>query len=287
MDRTGRICSKKDGQDKLLEKLYKSVVGKLILKVCVQPFVSQVGGEILNTRISKVFIAPFVKKNGIDLAEYEKHSFSSYNDFFMRKMKEENRPIDDSVTHLISPCDSKLSAYSISKNGVFTIKNTSYTMTSLLRDEKLAERYMGGTILIFRLTVDDYHRYCYVDSGRKSTNRSIQGVFHTVNPVANDVYPIYTENTREYSLLKSEHFGTIIMMEVGALMVGKIVNYEEEAQVKKGQEKGRFEFGGSTVVICLQKEKCIIDADIVRNSKYGYETKVKMGEKIGQIENHF
>ena len=104
--------------------------------------------------------------------------------------------------------------------------------------------------------MDDYHHYCYVADGRKSANITLPGVFHTVNPAANDVYPIYKENAREYILLKTKQFGTILMMEVGAMMVGKITNlHKNSADVKKGQEKGNFEFGGSTVILLIQPGK--------------------------------
>ena len=102
-----------------------------------------------------------------------------------------------------------------------------------------------------------------------------------MNPVANDVYPIYKENTREYSLLKTKRFKTILMMEVGALMVGRITNYEEAGTVRKGQEKGKFEFGGSTIILLLQKDAAVLDSDLIRNTEEGYETIVKMGERIG------
>ena len=184
--------------------------------------------------------------------------------------------------HLIAPCDSKLTAYQITENAEFTIKNTVYSMESLTRSKKLAEKYRGGYLLLFRLTVDDYHRYCYVDQGKKSSNHIINGVFHTVNPIANDHYSIYKENTRCISFLKSENFGTLMMIEVGALMVGKIVNYHEEKMVERGEEKGRFEFGGSTIILCLKKDRAEIDTDILENSRQGIETKVRYGEKIGR-----
>ena len=113
----------------------------------------------------------------------------------------------------------------------------------------------------------------------KSRARKIPGVFHTVNPAANEVYPIYHENTREYCLLKTEQFGTITMMEVGAMMVGKITNLEENpCEVKRGEEKGYFEFGGSTIVLLLQHGKVRIDEDLLDNTENGYETIVRMGE---------
>lgn len=157
----------------------------------------------------------------------------------------------------ISPCDAKLTVYPIGKESRFCIKHTSYTVEELLKNKKTAAKYEGGYAWVFRLSVEDYHRYCYVASGVKSRNVRIPGVFHTVNPVANDVYPIYKENTREYSLLKTEEFGTILMMEVGALMVGKIENRHEEREVKRGEEKGNFAFGGSTIILLTQKIKYV------------------------------
>ena len=102
-----------------------------------------------------------------------------------------------------------------------------------------------------------------------------------MNPVANDVYPIYKENTREYSLLRSRHFGTVLMMEVGALMVGKIENHSESSSVKRGQERGNFAFGGSTIILMIQKDKVLPDQDILKNSRRGIETRVHLGEKTG------
>lgn len=215
------------------------------------------------------------------MEEYEERKYTSFNDFFIRKIKESQRKIDHQPNHLISPCDGKLSVYRINQNSRFIIKNTPYTLKSLLNDEELADYYENGILLLFRLTVDDYHRYCYIDNGKKSKNYQIKGFFHTVNPVANEVVPVYKENTREYTILYSENFGKVLIMEVGAMLVGKIVNYHEEANVKRGEEKGRFEFGGSTIIVCLEKGRAVIDKDILCNSLNGMETLVKIGEKIG------
>ena len=143
---------------------------------------------------------------------------------------------------------------------------------------------MGGWAVVIRLTVDDYHRYCYVADGEKTYQRRIPGIFHTVNPIANDICPIYKMNSREYCLVKNEKLGTVLMMEVGALMVGKIQNYKKErCQVKRGEEKGRFEFGGSTVVLLLEPDKVLPDSDLIRNTLQGAETIVSMGERIGGV----
>ena len=241
------------GQDHLLEVIYGHALTRMLLRPFLSPAVSDICGKFLSTRLSRRIVPSFVKKNHIDLGIYEKQEFDSYNAFFTRKIKAEQRPINEQKNILISPSDGKVTAYPITQKGRFWIKHTQYSAAQLLKDERLAERYMGGWIYVIRLTVDDYHRYCYVADGRKSRQRKIRGVLHTVNPVANDYYPIYKMNSREYCLLKTKELGTILLMEVGALMVGKINNHEEDsAQVKRGDEKGMFEFGGSTIVVMTE-----------------------------------
>ena len=280
--RTGNDVYANDGQDRFLRLLYGTAPGRFAVKLLTKPAVSKLGGVILKSPLSRPFIGPFVRKNQIDLKLYEGVPYRSYNDFFIRRIKKENRPFDPESSHLVSPCDGKLTVLPISKEGQFCVKHTLYTAESLLKNKGLAKRYEGGLALLFRLTVDDYHHYFYVDSGRKSRNVTIPGLFHTVNPTANDVYPIYKENTRQYSLLKSDHFGTLLMMEVGALMVGRIVNLHEAAQVSLGEEKGFFEFGGSTVILLFQADRIQVDEDILNNSREGIETIVKAGERIGK-----
>ena len=65
------------------------------------------------------------------------------------------------------------------------------------------------------------------------------------------------------------------------MLVGRIVNHEQEADVIRGDEKGFFEYGGSTIILLLQKDKAKINPEILKNSGLGIETPVKMGEVIG------
>lgn len=280
-DRKGNEYNGENGQDRLLAFVYGHAVTRMLIRPLLSPTVSRIGGAFLNTRISKLGIRPFVEKNGIDLSIYEKQEFDSYNEFFTRKIRAEERPIDMREDVLISPSDGKVSVYPIEENGTFRIKHTPYTVRQLLRDDKLADRYMGGWIYVIRLTVDDYHRYCYVADGHRSSERRIAGVLHTVNPVANDCYPIYKMNTREYCLLKTKKLGTVLTMEVGALMVGKICNYKKLREVHRGEEKGRFEFGGSTIIVMTEPGKVMPDQDLISNTRDHAETLVKMGENIG------
>lgn len=135
---------------------------------------------------------------------------------------------------------------------------------------------------MLRLTVDNYHRYCYIDHAVKGRNHVIRGVLHTVNPAVLEHIRIYKENTRAWCAMETRNFGKVVQMEVGAMMVGKINNYHREAVVKRGQEKGRFEYGGSTVVLLVKRDEIAVDHDILKNSADGIETKVRMGERIGK-----
>lgn len=280
-DRNGNIVPGDNGQDRFLEWMYGTAPGRCLVRLMIQPWVSRSAGWLLDRRISALAVKPFIKSNHIDMTDFEQRKFRSFNDFFTRQVREGRRPVDMEPEHLIAPCDSKLTAYPIGADSRFRIKGVDYTLEQLLRDGELARRFLGGTLLLFRLTVGDYHRYGYVDSGCLGREIHLNGVYHTVNPAAAGRYPIYRENTREYALLESDHFGTLLQMEVGAAMVGRIVNNSGERMVQRGEEKGRFEFGGSTVIVLLQKDAAVIDEDILRNTREDAETVVRLGEKIG------
>ncbi len=279
-DRNGNIYKEDNSQENILRNLYETKKGARRLRLLTRKSVSRFGGLCLKSRSSKLFIKSFVSKNNINLDDYLGAPYKSYNDFFIRKIKPGKRPIDMEKTHFISPSDSKLMVYKVTEQGTFNIKDVDYTFESLFRSKALADEYKNGYILIFRLCVDDYHRYSYVDSGEKSANFAIEGKFHTVNPIATDRVPVYKENQREYTVIETENFGKILQMEVGAMMVGKIVNYHGRKKVYRGEEKGRFEFGGSTVIVAVKENVLKIDDDILTNSQDGFETKVKLGERV-------
>ncbi len=280
--RNGRTITSNEKQNKLLKKLYGTVFGRKMLKFLTKPTISHVVGRFMDSKLSKPLIKRFVKNSKIDLSQYIMYDFLSYNDFFTRKIKPEMRPVDMDFSHLISPCDSKLSVYKIDRNSIFRIKGTRYRVCDLLQNKALADHFCGGYCCIFRLEVDDYHRYCYIDNGTKTRNVFINGELHTVNPIALDHYNIYKRNCREYTMMRTEHFGNVVQVEVGAMLVGRIVNYDHSGTIRRGIEKGMFEFGGSTIVMLFEKDRVKIDDDILGNSAEGIETVVKYGEKIGQ-----
>ncbi len=280
-DRNGNLVPGDGGQDRFLEWMYGTRPGRLLVKLMIRPGVSRAAGWLLDRRVSALAVRPFIRKNHICMDDFEQRRFRSFNDFFTRRVLPGKRPVDDAPGHLIAPCDSKLTVYDIRPDSRFRVKGMEYTLEGLLQSKELAETFLGGTLLLFRLTVGDYHRYTYIDSGFVTGSTRIPGVFHTVNPAAASRCPIYRENTREYSLLESLRFGTVLQMEVGAAMVGRIVNAPGSRNVRRGEEKGRFEFGGSTVIVLLQKGRAILDADLLRNTAQDAETVVRLGERIG------
>lgn len=281
IDLQGKKISNITNQDKLLSFLYTNIFGRMLLKPLIQPQVSKLAGRYLSSAHSKWLISKFIERNEINMDIYEECDYSSFNDFFTRKIKPDCRPVPEDLDVLISPCDCLATVYPIQENTTFSIKNTEYTLRSLLRSPRLAKRFRGGYAYVLRLTVEDYHRYLYSVSGKQSKNYHIDGTFHTVNPIANDYLPIYKENTREYTVIRSKEFGDVLQMEVGALLVGKISNHKQSTVVTRGEEKGFFEYGGSTIVVLTQKGRVTPRSDLLTNSKNGYETKVLQAHPLG------
>ena len=271
--KTKRI--KEEKEDKINIFLYHTILGRIILKILITKPISKIYGYYLDSKLSIPKIKKFIKKNNINMNDYLKEDYQSFNEFFKRKINLTKRPIPKNNRILISPCDSKLSVYKI-KDNTFKIKNTYYHIEDLTHTKD----YLNyDYAIIFRLCVDDYHRYCYVDNGTKEENHHIKGVLHTVRPIAQEKYPIFSQNEREWTILHTENFNDIIEIEVGALMVGKIVNHHNEKNFKKGEEKGYFKFGASTIVLLVKDIK--IDEDLIKNTNNNLETIVKMGERIG------
>lgn len=269
-----------------LKFLYRTIPGRMILKFLTRPSLSNACGRFLDSDLSHFLIQPFVKENGIRVSDYEMDDVRSFNDFFSREIKEGLRPIDMDEKHLIAPCDGLLSVWKIREDTVLPVKQSNYTISSLLRNPKLAAHYRDGYCLVFRLCVNHYHRYCYVDSGKKSRNVFLPGVLHTVRPIALAQYPVFTENSRAYTLIRTPEFGTVVQMEVGAMLVGRIVNHEQGAQVIRGAEKGMFQYGGSTIIVLVGKDQVTMREDLLKNAQFGKETAVQMGETIGYAKKN-
>ena len=258
---------------------YGTAPGRFLAKtiLCRKP-VTRIYAAWQKSPLSRGKVKKFMARYRIDVSNCTEQEFHDFNAFFTRQRKcYVNQTAENELPAI---ADSKLTALPIDEGRVFTVKGVPYTAAELLDNAALAQAYAGGVCLIFRLSPDDYHRYVYPDAGTQEKTVGIPGVLHSVNPIAGSL-GVYRRNARRYTVLHTAHFGDVVQMEVGALLVGRIRNHcETPGSIGKLQEKGYFEYGGSTVILLLQKDAVTVDADILEHSALGIETKVTIGERI-------
>lgn len=274
---------KQQNNNKFLRFLYYTVPGRTLLKGVSCPVVSKTVGAFLSSPLSHPVEKVFERHYGIDLSQYEDTKYRSFNDCFTRRMKPELRPVDMSESALIAPCDGLLSAYRIRDGIVIPAKQSRYTIEKLVGSREDAAQFCDGICLVFRLCVYHYHRYCFVDDGKVIKTRKIKGKLNTVRPLALETVPVFTENCREVSIIESENLGHMAQIEIGALLVGKISNHEHHGEAVRGKEKGLFLYGGSTIILLLEKNRAEIPEEYFRAADEGMEISFNMGETLGKI----
>lgn len=211
--------------------------------------------------------------------------YESFADFFARK-KGDNCYATNSNA-LISPCDGKLSVVMIEKDTRFCVKKSWYSIYDLVPDRNFVNYFKNGLCLIFRLSADDYHHFCYIDDCYHGKGHLVPGTLHSVQPVALEKEPVFRLNKRMWSILKTKNFGYVAQIEVGAVFVGGIIHEMEEAWSKRGDEMGHFELCGSTIILFFQnkvKEKLRMVKDIEESISILGECKVKMGTILGFLQ---
>ncbi len=283
---TGVIKTERPPAEGLLKFLYDNPFGKTaVLPLVKRKFLSELYGRRMDSIASIKKIKPFVEDLNIDMNEslMSIDDFSSFNDFFYRKLKPESRPIGEGF---VSPGDGRLLAFeNIDLVNSFFVKGRKFTLTEFLQDQKLAKQYEGGTLIILRLAPNDYHRFHFPFNGIPSSIKKIKGSYFSVSPyaLASNFTKVFCENKREICILKTENKGDLLIAPIGATMVGTIIEtYQPNTAVNRGDEMGYFAFGGSTVVVIAEAGKISVDADIISNTANKIETFVKMGEKIGK-----
>ncbi|MDR3624494.1 MAG: phosphatidylserine decarboxylase [Chlamydiales bacterium] len=276
----------------LLTFIYGSSLLNKTLGKCLQVLFScsavfsRFYGYLQKLPLSKKKIIPFIKKFHVNESEFQDplSSFSCFNDFFIRKLKKNARPIDSRSNSIIIPADGRYLIYpDIQEANGFVIKEKKFDLKKLINDDLLTEKYSDGSMVIARLCPSDYHRFHFpLDAFAKETHL-INGYLYSVNPIALRAnLNIFVENKRAYTLLETKHSGTILFMEVGATNVGSIhQTYVSNTYVKKGEEKGYFSFGGSTLVLLFEKNKIQFDKDLLKASETHIEVLCKMGESMG------
>ncbi len=284
--KTGKIQTETPPAEGLLKFMYNNPFGKIaLLSFAKRKFISEFYGRNMNTSSSIHKIEGFVKDLGIDMSESLKsiEEFTSFNDFFYRKLKPKARPIKDGF---VSPGDGRLLAFEdVSEVNNFFIKGRKFTLLEFLNDEKIAKKYANASMFILRLAPNDYHRFHFPYGGVPSGVTKIKGSYFSVSPhaLASNFTKVFCENKREFCELSTTKKGDILLVPVGATMVGSIIEtYVPKQKISKGSEMGYFAFGGSTVVVLVDKNQLKIDADILKNTQNNIETFVKMGEKIAE-----
>ena len=285
-----RYIDRADGQEKIekvpgefwLNWLYNNPVGELSLEAFVKrKALSEWYGDKMDAPESADKIDGFVEQYGIDLNEAQKQKFNSFNDFFYRKLKSNARPINFDSNLVVSPADGKIFAYQNITTQDFIVKGYRFNLGEYLQDSTLTKEFQGGSLIIVRLCPTDYHRFHFPVSGKLISDRKIKGDLYSVSPIAlHKKIELICLNKREISVIENDKVEKFIYSEVGATMVGSIIQTYENKSVVKGEEKGYFKFGGSTVILFFKKGKINIDQDLLNNTKNGLETAVKMGERI-------
>jgi phosphatidylserine decarboxylase len=212
-------------------------------------------------------------------------SFRTFNEFFYRKLKPEVRTVASPDPRIcVSPADCRLNCFAtIDQATQLWIKGANFSIASLLKDERLAEYYMGGAVMVCRLAPQDYHRFHSPVDGELSLYYHIPGTYFTVNPMAvRQRIDVYTENARTVALLETVHYGKVAFVAIGAMMVGSIViTATGGTHIARMDELGYFAFGGSTIVVLFPPNTVVFDADLVSNSLEQLETLVQCGNSVG------
>jgi len=266
---------------------YENPAGRFLTWMLARRWIlSAYYGWRMNRPYSANLVLPFIVKYNLDADEFAKPAFDfkSFNDFFARALKKSARPIagDDRVA--VFPADGRHLVFpDVDAADGFYVKGAKFTLADLLGDAALAERFAGGAMVISRLCPVDYHRFHFPVAGVPGEARLINGWLYSVSPVAlrrNVGYLV--QNKRRVTPIESPDFGPVAMLEIGATLVGSIVQtYVPDRAVTKGEEKGLFKFGGSCVVTLFARGRIRFDDDLVAQSREHVETYARMGERLG------
>lgn len=283
---TGEQRTEQPPGEGFLKFLYHHPLGPLAVEALVKRrLLSEIYGRRMHSPRSQKQIRPFIDTYQVDEREFlhPTEQFQSFNDFFIRKLKPEARPLAEG---LVSPADGKVLAFAnVSALNEFFVKGNRFTLHAFLGDRTLAERYQDGPLFVIRLAPPDYHRFHFPYAGTPGESQPIPGGYLSVSPYATRVNfaRVFTENKRAFTRLQTTDKGQILLAPVGATMVGSIVHsYIPDQPVAKGDEMGYFAFGGSCLIMLLEKNQVTIDEDLTTNTTQGLETTVKMGERIGE-----
>jgi len=268
---------------------YGNPLGKIALTAFVKrPFFSKWYGQRMNSPKSATRVSPFIKKYGLNPADFAENpdTYQNFNEFFYRKLKPSARPIDPDPTSVVFPADGRHLGFENASAiaGVF-VKGQKFDLTNLLGDATLAAKYAEGALVLSRLCPVDYHRFHFPVAGIPTTTREINGPLFSVNPIALRQKLAYLwTNKRTITHLTTEHFGTVLCLEIGATCVGTIAQtFLPNTAVTKGAEKGYFAFGGSSTITIFEPNTVKLENDLTSHSEKRTELYAQIGSRMGHL----
>ncbi|HTQ99354.1 MAG TPA: phosphatidylserine decarboxylase [Candidatus Acidoferrum sp.] len=285
---TRQLCTEDVQDERVIRFLYGTALGRaLAIALFSRRWFSQLYTWFDRTAFSRRSIAAFIRRFDIAVDEFMPRDYASFNDFFIREFKPGRRPFVVEPGQLPATAEARYSGWR-SSNEVpgFTIKQAAYTLGTLLSKPQWLPCFTDGPVLIARLAPQDYHRLHVVDAGDIVDHYRIDGALHCVNPFATARMPeIFALNKRQVTIQRTHHFGLVAYIDIGAMTVGSIVNtLASNTAVTRGDERGHFQFGGSTVVILGERGRWQPHPDILHNTQAGREVFVKLGRTVGMKE---
>lgn len=271
--------------------LYQSPIGKLLQRLLCTAPISGMYGVLQDSAASANKIPGFIKNFNINMDDYVpedgrtmENPYSSFNQFFIRRFKDGKRPIEETPSLMPAFAEARYFAYeSMTDEAKIPVKGQYMSAKALLAHSEWEDVFDEGPLLLARLCPVDYHRFHYPDNGKVLDFYELHGAYHSVNPIALKERPeIFHINERAVTILQTENFGKLAYIEVGATMVGKIVQSTDLKSFKRGEEKGYFLFGGSTVIVLGEKGKWKPTDDLIKHTNEGMETWVPLGQKLAE-----
>lgn len=266
-----------------LKWVYGHALGRLALWPLIRrAWFSRWYGWRMDQPRSRAMIQPFIRKYGLNAQDFAQRpeDFAHFNAFFYRRLKPEARPIAAEQDGVVLPADGRHRVIAdLSLEDPLLLKGQRFNLSQLLASQSLARRYERGSMLISRLCPTDYHRYHFPCDGLCDSPQLLEGPLSSVNPLALRWRPnILWENKRWLTRLRSDHFGEVCLLEIGATCVGSVVHGPFAGQlVHKGAEKGYFRFGGSCVILLFEPGRIRFQADLLEHSAANREVYAQMG----------
>jgi phosphatidylserine decarboxylase len=277
--------------EKWVRWCYESGTGKKLQKLIGLPVISRMYGHLQDGIASQGKVLPFIEKFNINMDEFVLENneaggvpYSSFNNFFIRKFKEGRRNFPEE-NHKMGACaEARYFAWDkITPELKVPVKGVDLLPEEIIDHPEYSNMFQEGPLMIARLCPVDYHRFHYPDDGELVDRYKRGSELQSVNPLALKYKSdIFLKNERMVSILKTKNFGHLAYVEVGAVMVGKIVQSAKGKNFQRGDEKGYFLFGGSTVIVIGEKGKWSPSEDILNNTAHNLETYITLGDEVAK-----